>query len=263
MSRGNAKQDIFIDDDDRRRFLDLLGDASDRFGVRCPVYCQMKNHYHALLQAGNLPLSRMMQQLNSTYCQWFNRKHNRVGHVLQGRYKAILVDNDVYFLRAARYILRNPVEERWVDEPVKWPWSSYRATAGLEEPPPFLAVDSVWGRFAEIAAAPPQRQFAAFMAHAENDDYPGGPLVCGSESFQRRVNELLEAHRGNDDFVYAERFAGRPPLQTLFENAGDAVSSDRAMAQAFLRYAYTVREIAEAVGRKPATVWAHIRRVRS
>jgi putative transposase len=94
MCRGNAKQDIFVDDEDRMRWLVMLGSACDRFGVRCLVYCQMKNHYHGLLQAGLLPLSRMMQQLNSPYCQWFNRKHGRVGHVLQGRYKAILVDSN-------------------------------------------------------------------------------------------------------------------------------------------------------------------------
>lgn len=263
MCRGNAKQDIFVDDEDRMRWLVMLGSACDRFGVRCLVYCQMKNHYHGLLQAGLLPLSRMMQQLNSPYCQWFNRKHGRVGHVLQGRYKAILVDSNIYFLQAARYILRNPVVEGWVDEPMKWPWSSHRATAGLEEPPPFLAVDSVWGHFAQIAAASVQQQFAAFMDHAEDDGYPGGPLVCGSEAFQRRANVLLEAHRDNDDFVYAERFAGRPPLESLFTSAADSFSRDLAMAEAFLRYAYTLREIAAATGSKPATVWRHIRGVRS
>jgi putative transposase len=257
MSRGNAKQDIFIDDDDRLRFLDLLGSACDRFAVQCQVYCQMKNHYHALLQAGELPLSRMMQQLNSPYCQRFNRKHGRIGHVLHGRFTGILVDSDIYFLRAARYILRNPVAEGWVADPVEWPWSSYRATVGLEEPPPFLAVGSLWGHFAEIAAASAQVQLAAFMAHAE-DDYRPGPLVCGSEAFQRRANALLEAHRDNDDFVHAERFAGRPSLESLLAGAQDSVSRDAAMREAFLKHAYTLREIARAVGSKPATVWRHI-----
>ncbi len=260
MSRGNDRRDIFLDDEDRERFLELLGSTCDRFGVRCPVYCLMGNHYHALLQPHDLPLSRMMQQLNSSYCQWFNRKHHRVGHVLQGRFKALLVDSGVYFLRAARYILRNPVVERWVAQPVDWKWSSYRATAGLTRAPAFLAVESLWGQFAELVVASAQVQFAAFVSDgSDDDDYPGGPLVCGSETFQRHVNSLLEAHRANGDFSYAERFAGRPPLEALVRSADNAPAIDAAMSEAFYRYAYTLREIAGAVGSTPATVWRHVR----
>lgn len=95
----------------------------------------------------------------------------------------------------------------------------------------------------------------AFMDHAEDDGHPGGPLVCGFEAFQQSANVLLEAHRDNRDFVYAERFGGRPPLESLFTSAADSLSRDLAMAEAFLRYAYTLREIAAATGSKPATVW--------
>jgi REP-associated tyrosine transposase len=263
MSRGNAKQDIFLDDIDRERFLALLGDSCDRFGVRCLTYCLMGNHYHALLQPQELTLSRMMQQLNSTYCQWFNRRHGRVGHVLQGRFKALLVDYDVYLLRAVRYILRNPLADARVANPGHWKWSSYRAIAGLEHAPAFLHVDSILAMFTETTAATAQQQFERFVAHTEDDGYPGGPFVYGSNAFKMRVNALLEPNRANSDFVYRERFAGRPPLHTLFLNVYNRSSMDSAMRDAYLQYAYTLREIADLAGCSHAAVWSRVHGVNS
>lgn len=92
MSRGNAKQAIFISETDYKRFLELLAATSSRFGVLCRSYCLMPNHFHLLLQPDKHAVSRMMQQLNSAYSQSFNRQHERIGHVLQGRFKALLVD---------------------------------------------------------------------------------------------------------------------------------------------------------------------------
>jgi len=125
MSRGNNKDCIFTDDRDHEHFLELLEDALARFSVHCHVFCLLWNHYHLLVTPDEIPLWRMMQQLNSGYCQWFDRRHDRVGHVLQGRYKGPLVDNAGYFLNAARYIVLNPVEAKLVEHPIDWNWSSY------------------------------------------------------------------------------------------------------------------------------------------
>jgi putative transposase len=111
MSRGNAKQPIFVETEDYEQFLDLLSAALLRFHVLCRAYCLLPNHFHLLVEPAASPLSRMMQQLNSTYSQWFNRRHNRVGHLLQGRFKALLVDRNEYFLRVVRYIVLNPVKQ--------------------------------------------------------------------------------------------------------------------------------------------------------
>jgi len=89
-SRGNARQEIFLDDKDRNSFLETLGRVVDRFGWICHAYCLMNNHYHLLIETPAANLSRGMQMLNGIYPQSFNRRHGRVGHVLQGRFKAIV-----------------------------------------------------------------------------------------------------------------------------------------------------------------------------
>ena len=151
MSRGNARQQIFLDADDYARFLTRLTVTSARFGVRCRAYCLMVTHFHLLLEPNLFPLSRMMQQLNSSYSQSFNRRHERVGHVLQGRFKSPMIDGDDYVRRVLRYIALNPVRAGLVAHPAEWPWSSYRATAGLETRPSFLITGS---RLAVVRCGP-------------------------------------------------------------------------------------------------------------
>ena len=106
-ARGNARNEIFIDDEDRRLFLDCLGEVVARFGWRCHAYCLMDNHYHLLIETPEGNLSRGMRQLNGVYTQRFNRRHGRVGHVFQGRFKAIVVDRDGYLLELCRYVVLN------------------------------------------------------------------------------------------------------------------------------------------------------------
>lgn len=128
-ARGNARQDIFCDDIDRGRFLDTLWSTCELLDWDVWAYCLMGNHYHVLLQTLTPTLSRGMRNLNGLYSQWFNFRHERVGHLLQGRYHSSLVDKEAYLLEVARYILLNPVRSGLCKEPGLWPWSSYRATA--------------------------------------------------------------------------------------------------------------------------------------
>lgn len=175
MSRGNAKQQIFFDVEDRQTFLATLADALDRFRVECLAYCQMDTHFHLLLTPHQVPLSRMMQQLNSTYSQFFNRRHRRVGHVLQGRFKALLVDRDIYFHRVLRYIVMNPVKAQIVQHPAEWEWSSYRSTAGLSTPAGFLSLNEVWKAFDPTDLAKAQETYARFVVAAGDDAWPPDP----------------------------------------------------------------------------------------
>jgi hypothetical protein len=205
----------------------------------------------------------MMQQLNSSYSQWFNCRHERVGHVLQGRFKALLIDRDDYFRRVLRYIVPNPVRAGVVQHPADWPWSSYRATAGLVERAPFLALDDVWKAFEPADERRAQELYADFVSAGAADvsDAPGGPVVYGSSTFVTHVGVALARHRDEHDIVYAERFAVRPPLDQLFPNTADAHSRDASMLEAYERHGYTLREIGDFVGRHPGTVWRSIRRV--
>src|ERR687896_1982709 len=100
-SRGNAREDIWLDDTDRAMFLGVLAKVISRFNWRCHAYCLMDNHYHLLIETLEPNLSKGMRQLNGVYTQRFNRRHGRVGHVFQGRYKAILVERDSYLKELA------------------------------------------------------------------------------------------------------------------------------------------------------------------
>ena len=108
-ARGNARGDIYLDDGDRQLFLSIFSRTCHRFNWACHAYCLMSNHYHLVIETPDANLSKGMRQLNGVYSQSFNRRHSRVGHVLQGRYKAILVDKDQYLLEVIRYVLLNPV----------------------------------------------------------------------------------------------------------------------------------------------------------
>jgi REP element-mobilizing transposase RayT len=129
-ARGNARADIFADDEDRRLFLELLGKEISQQRRRCYAYCLMDNHFHLLIETPEPNLVAGMRRLNGVYTQSFNRRHGRAGHVFQGRYQSIVVDKDSYGLELSRYAVLNPVRARRLKHPQNWPWSSYRATVG-------------------------------------------------------------------------------------------------------------------------------------
>jgi len=119
----------------------------ERFGLICHAHCLMSNHYHLLIETPRANLSRGMQLLNGVYTQWFNRQHERVGHLFQGRFKAILVEKESHLLELARYIVLNPVRAKMVRGVRDWPWSSYRTTSGQSDVPEFLTVDWILSQF--------------------------------------------------------------------------------------------------------------------
>jgi putative transposase len=260
MSRGNDKQHIFLGEADFTHFLELLASLLERFDVQCIAYCLMWNHTHLLLRPCEQPLSRLMQHLNSAYCQNFNRRHGRVGHVLQGRFKSLWVEDDIYLLRVLRYIVRNPVASGYVNDPAAWTWSSHRATAGVEPAPAWLDVRAVWNVFNHTGAASAAEQFRLFAAADVDDPAPTRDLLVGSQSFARNLDWQLEPHRGDEDFRYAERFAARPPLDQLIPAHIVGVALHEAVRTAFLAHAYTLREIGGQLGRPSSTIWSWIQR---
>lgn len=260
MSRGNNRECIFTDIQDYETYLQLLAGTLDRFRVRCHAFCLLWNHAHLLLTPTDYPVSHMMQQLNSNYCQRFNGRHQRVGHVLQGRYKSVLVDGASYFLRALRYISLNPVVGRKVTHPGDWPWSSYRANAGLAPAPPWLYLPDVWNALDATCAAEAHERFAGFVSAGDGGEDLWGPLIMGSPAFARRIDPLLDPHRGNHELTYAERFATRPSLPALLVGRQCGPDLDNAVCDAFCRHAYTLRELGAALNVHPGTVWAWVRR---
>jgi REP element-mobilizing transposase RayT len=124
-SRGNERRAIFRSKEDYERFLGYFESATERYGARIHCFCLMPNHYHLLLETPRANLRRILHHLNTSYTNYFNAKTGRVGHLFQGRYRAILVEKDTYALELSRYIHLNPVRAHLVKEPSQYPWSSY------------------------------------------------------------------------------------------------------------------------------------------
>jgi REP element-mobilizing transposase RayT len=189
-ARGNARADIYSDDSDHQQFLSLLHHAVDRYGWYCHAYCLMDNHYHLLVETLSPSLSRGMKFLNGTYTQYYNRRHRRVGHVFQGRFKAILIQKDSYLLELARYIALNPVRARMVRSAQEWRWSSYLATAGYEENDPCLITDWVLAGFAKTKKVAQQR-YRDFVEQGKTRSSPWqhlkNQIYLGDDSF---VNDM-------------------------------------------------------------------------
>jgi REP element-mobilizing transposase RayT len=131
ISRGNGRQNVFLEDADFRRFLDLLAKVKERTPFDLFAYCLMPNHFHLLIRVGRFEISRIMQQLLTRYACFFNAKRRRPGHLFQSRFKAKLCGKDSYLLELVRYIHLNPVRAKIVDDPVQWTWSGHREYLGL------------------------------------------------------------------------------------------------------------------------------------
>jgi putative transposase len=141
-TNGNRDSAIYEDVDDREIHLGFIELSAREDGWICHAYCQMTTHYHLLVQTPDANLDGAMHRFNSAYAHWFNKRHGHSGHLFKRRYKAELVLSDSYLLEVARYIVLNPVRARICRDPRDWPWSSYRATAGLARAPAFL--DNEW-----------------------------------------------------------------------------------------------------------------------
>ena len=186
MARGNAREAIYLDDGDRQSFLDSLVRACERFDWALWAYCLMDNHYHLLVETRRPTLSRGMREVNGVYTQGFNRRHRRVGHVLQGRFRAILVDRDRYLLEVSRYIVRNPVQAGMCDSAADWPWSSYPAVMGKAAALPPLQVDATLDLFG-TQTGPARRAYARFVSEGsgefEPEDSASGQIFLGDDAF--------------------------------------------------------------------------------
>src|SRR5215204_4314827 len=148
-SRGAEGRTVFLDGLDRGVFLEMLASVVQDLAWLCPAYCLMTNHFHLVVQTPNADLAAGMHHLNSTYANYFNRRHAHVGHLFQSRYSAVVVETEPQLLETCRYVVLNPVRAGFLRRPGVYPWSSYRATAGYVPPPSFLAVAWVLSQFGE------------------------------------------------------------------------------------------------------------------
>jgi putative transposase len=138
IARGNGGGRIVAGDDDRRAFVTGLARVAERYGWRVHAYCLMDTHVHLVVETPEPNLGAGMQRLLGGYAYGFNRRHRRFGHLFAGRFGAVLVETEAHAVQVSAYVVLNPVRAALVAAPEDWPWSSYRASAGLVNPPPFL-----------------------------------------------------------------------------------------------------------------------------
>ena len=191
MNRGLARRAIFLEDKGRERFLDLLSDITRLWKIEIYAYCLMDNHYHLLLQTPQGELARAMRHLHGIYTQRFNRAHHRDGPLFRGRYKAILIDAEEYFLSVVRYIHQNPAEPGVVSDMDRYRWSSHRGYLSKSERPVWLNTRAVLSRFNGIKE---YREFMHSEMEKEVADFYQGPYrrsILGDKSFVRWVKERL------------------------------------------------------------------------
>jgi len=246
-SRGNARQDIYGSDVDRREFLKVLSEVIARFNWICHGYCLMTNHYHLLIETIDPSLSQGMRQLNGRYTQSFNRSHSRVGHVFQGRYKSILVEKNSHLLELCRYIVLNPVAAGLVERPEQWQWSSYCATAFPGQSDGVVTPEWVLGQFSQYVEKARQ-QYRQFVADKPSGETPWNQLkghFLGGEQFLTEMQALLEEKVEVKEVPRQQRYAVRPVLSAIFHRHNTKQQRDVGIRQACLSYGYTLKEIAD------------------
>jgi putative transposase len=218
-SRGNERRDIYRDDEDRQLFLRLLAHVVFERHWILHAWVLMSNHYHLLLETPEVGLSRGMKWLNEEYAQSFNERHQRVGHLFQGRFKGILVEREGHLLELIRYIVLNPVRCNAVRFAGDYEWSSYRATAGLRPCPRWVETNWTLEQFgADRAQA--HEAYRRFVADGRGASYNPwesvvGQIYLGGSAFCDRMQSMVASKERSREHPREQRRFVRPALDAI------------------------------------------------
>jgi REP element-mobilizing transposase RayT len=230
MSRGNERQDIFRCDDDRKMFLDLIGDFSERFEIDMFAYVLMDNHFHLLLRTRQANLPKAMQWLGTTYTRKFNNRHDRSGHLFQGRYKSILVENDQYLLHLSCYIHRNPIRAGIISRLADYPWSSYLSYGYARKTPKWLDTSLILNLMTNSRTDPHleyREKVQQYSDETKNiwEDVENG-LIYGSEDFVTDIRSRFLSEDKNPELPQCNQIAKTITTRQLLNNAAAALNFD-------------------------------------
>ncbi|MBW2368537.1 MAG: transposase [Deltaproteobacteria bacterium] len=217
MHRGNGSENIFLNTRDREKFFEYLSKATERYSIVIHTYCLMTNHYHLILETPHANLSQAIKWINVSYATYFNRKHDRHGHLFQGRFKAIIIDADVYLKPLSRYIHLNPLRGGITKSLDDYKWSSYGAYSGKDKAPDWLEVDWLLSLFGK----PKRMAFNKYREYVESADPHKiknperdtlGGLILGTREFTDRVKKLFLSKR--EDAKEVPQLKGLKPTVT-------------------------------------------------
>jgi REP element-mobilizing transposase RayT len=231
-SRGNEQKNIFKNDRDREKFLSYLESATERYGATIHVYCLMNNHYHLLLETPRGNLSEIMRHINGAYTTYFNAKRDRSGHLLQGRYKAILVEADEYAKEISRYIHLNPVRVEAVNRPQEYFWSSYRYYCGERKAPEWLKMDFILGFFGKklFTAQKGYREFVEGMIGWKEQSPLKGVVfstILGSTGFVTAViDKYLDEKKADREVPALRKLNEQISIEEIEKAAGEVFKKE-------------------------------------
>jgi putative transposase len=242
-SRGDRKNTIFRDDIDRSQWISILELVCTRYNFLVLGFCQMTNHYHLIVETIEGNLSQGMRQLNGLYSQYFNRRHELVGHLFQGRYKAILVQRETYLLELTRYVVLNPVRAGFVTSPDKWRWSSHACVMGTASARAWLDTASTLGQFGTERASAVDA-YLRFVMDGIGHESPlknvSHQLLLGDKAFVAENS----GSAGREKFLAVAKAQRRAVSLSLEEYRVQYPNRDEAMAHAYHSTAYTMEQIA-------------------
>lgn len=275
ITRGNQKQKIFKDSLDYRKFLDILTSYKQRYHFILYAYMLMSNHVHLLIETQDVPLSKILQGLNQSYTMYYNRRYKTVGHLFQGRYKAICCDRDRYLLSLLKYIHHNPVRARIVKNLGQYPWSSYRAYVTTENASGLINVDQVLRMFSEHKGRA-RKHYEAFMndgATVKKEDIYStiDQRLLGDARF---VEEVVKRHKGDirkgrrrKEYTLAQiartiewQYSVSLEEMQSWGRTKKILTARRLFGIIAKEYGYTGREIAAYLQKDPAAVTGYLRR---
>lgn len=244
-SRGNARSTIYFTDEDRKAFITLLGQACNRFNWHCYAWCLMGNHYHLVIETAEANLSRGMRHLNGVYTQTFNRAHKRVGHLFQGRYKAIIVEKESYLLEVIRYVILNPVRANLTKTAGQYQWSSYRSMIDKVEVPEWLDKDWVLGHYGKRKSTA-QKNFIQFIREGKKQsplwENLRKQLYLGDEQFIKQLQTRQVADKDLSEITKEQRQRIVKPIN-YYRNKYK--QRNKAIYAAYKEGAYSQKEIAD------------------
>ena len=252
------KPSITLQELRRELFLATLSQVVERFHWICHAYCLMNNHYHLVIETPDGNLSKGMRQLNGVSTQTLNRRHHRVGHLFQGRFRGILVQKESHFLEVCRYVVLNPVRAKAVDHPRMWAWSSYQATGGLAHIPRCLKVNEILSHFGQRRSSA-QQKYRSYVAEGisgatiwENLE---AQSLLGLEGFAEALRGHVTDKRKAREIPKGQRLIGRPSLEKLFkERRKRKTVRDRQISDAVNQYSYSQIEVARHIKLHYSTV---------
>lgn len=253
MNRGVEKRSIFLDDQDRARFLNILERVIERHEWKVDSYSLMPNHYHI---GGDLPegtVSVGLHQLDGTYAASFNRRWDRVGHLFQGRPRGILVQRELHAEELDRYVVLNAVRAGLVKDPADYKWSNYRATVGLDPCPSWLAVEEVLERYRDHeggAQAGYAEHVAAGIGAPSPWDKVVGQLCLGSDRFIRDVANII-----GSDSTYSSRLRDSSAR-------GTRLNVEVLLAAVLIAFSVSLEELRSRRSRPASSVLAYLARTR-